>query len=996
MVEKKSKVFISYSRKNKTFVRKLNAAIDKADIYAWVDWDEIPLTVDWMKEIADNIVSSDALLFVISPDSLKSEYCLRELELAIEGNKKIIPLVYQEPEKRQKIHPRLASANWVFMRPKKEKFKEVMPKLIESILTDFDWIRYHTRLSQRAAEWNAHKRNVSYLLHGTDLENAEKWMAESTKQVERQVTSLQAEYIRASREYAIRRQKNFMRTVGLAMAATILLFIASLIQWQRAIANAKLAQENALIAAANERIAITQQALAQENERRALNSENLAKAQRSAAQALAFSELPSELDISVLLALESIKRFPSDEAENILRNNISKMPLPVAQLQHTGRIWNLTLSSDGQYFVSSSADDSACVWRLSGELQYCVNHNDDVTDAVMTSDNKLLITAGRDGYIRFWDFATGALQSEINLKSPILDIDINPQNTMIVAGREDEVVTVIDPRQNRVVYDFNFDNGAVNVVEFYPNGEWLSIGTKEGRVRIWKAQTSLLESGPRHSAEVLNLAVSFDGKVMVSVSEDSTARIARAETGRQTHILEHPDWVEDVAFSPDNAWFVTVSDDKIVRVFETATGVELRRMYHGGFVQKVEISPNGDWILTTGYDQTARIWDSHTGALTLEVSLDGIGSALLFSQDGKQVVIGDRNGHVTVWDVSSLYARVAYIEFDEFINRIRFDPSGNYILLNPDDQFIWQLPYRPTVGAAQSESGRQIFSTTNLNSLLEISPNAKWVAISENSETNQSQGVLFNIETAETLFLPHTSDLTNLSFNPTSQLLASVDENSHEVYIWDVATGAKIKTISFEETVFTTRFNPSDSTLAIGLSDKFVIWDVNANQQVNMLFQTGKINLLAFNRSGNILASASSDGSVNIWDMTQDDITNPIYQFRQVGKTSEIAFHPNQNWLALASENGIVYLFDLDIGEEVFRIPHGDIVSSIDFSIDGNLLATVSRKTVQFFDMNLLTPIKKEELPQAACARLTRNLTPSEWASFFPQEEYFILCEGLP
>jgi len=996
MAEKKSKVFISYSRKNKAFVRKLNAALDEAGLDAWVDWDDIPLTVDWMAEITNSIVSSDAFLFVMSPDSLGSEYCLKELELALEGNKKIIPVVYYEPAKRQKVHQKLASSNWVFMRPKKEKFKEVLPKLIEAIFTDFDWVSNHTRLSQRAAEWTIKERNASYLLQGSDLDEAEKWMTESTTNQDRHVTPLQAEYIRASRENAIRRQRNFTRTIGLAMAATILLFIASLIQWQRAIANAELAQENALIAAANERIALEQQELAEQNAQRALDNENLAKSQRSAAQALALSELPGQLDTSTLLAIESLNRFESNEAEDVLRNNISKMPIPVAQLQHTDRIWNLTLSSDGQYFISSSADDTACVWTLSGEQKYCVNHADDVTDALTNNDGTLLVTAGRDGFIKFWDFATGTLLSELNLESPILDIDINPQNTMLIAGREDEVVTVISPTLRRVVYDFNFDNGPVTVVRFHPNGEWLSLGTKEGRVRIWKAQTSLLESGPRHEAEVFNLAISSDGKTMVSVSEDSTARIARAETGRETHVLEHPDWVEDVAFSPDNAWFVTVSDDKIVRVFETATGVEKMRMYHSSFVQRVKISPDGGWILTTGYDQTARLWDSHTGALVLEASLDGIGSALLFSQDGKQVIIGDRNGNVTIWDISSLYARIGYVEFDEFINRVRFDPAGNYVLINPDDKFIWQLPYNQITSITQGESGRQVFSTDDLSSLLEISPDSKWIAVSENSEVSRSQGVLFKVETEETFILPHTSDLTSLSFNPTNQFLATTNEDSNEVYIWDVATGAKIKTISFEETVFTAIFNPTDSTLVIGLSDKFVIWDLTTDQQVNMLFHVGRIHLLAFNHNGSLLASASSDGSINIWDMTQSEITNPTYQFRRGSRANALDFNTNKNWLASAGENGFVYLFDLDTGEEVIRIPHGDTVSGVDFSTDGNLLATVSRKTIQFFDVNLLMPISKEDLTQVACSRITRNLTPSEWASFFPQEQYEVLCEGLP
>ena len=104
-------------------MRKLNSAIDASGFDAWVDWEGIPLTADWMATITSAIEASDTLLFVISDASLDSEYCQKELEIAITGNKKIVPVVYAEPGGKKKIHPKLSATNWVFMRPKKDNFK---------------------------------------------------------------------------------------------------------------------------------------------------------------------------------------------------------------------------------------------------------------------------------------------------------------------------------------------------------------------------------------------------------------------------------------------------------------------------------------------------------------------------------------------------------------------------------------------------------------------------------------------------------------------------------------------------------------------------------------------------------------------------------------------------------------------------------------------------------------------------------------------------------
>ena len=62
-------VFISYSRKDKDFVRDLHEALAARERDTWVDWEDIPLTAEWLAEIYAGIEGADAFVFVISPDS---------------------------------------------------------------------------------------------------------------------------------------------------------------------------------------------------------------------------------------------------------------------------------------------------------------------------------------------------------------------------------------------------------------------------------------------------------------------------------------------------------------------------------------------------------------------------------------------------------------------------------------------------------------------------------------------------------------------------------------------------------------------------------------------------------------------------------------------------------------------------------------------------------------------------------------------------------------
>ncbi|MCA2002789.1 MAG: TIR domain-containing protein, partial [Chloroflexi bacterium] len=357
-ISRKTRIFISYSRKNKRFARKLNEALDKSGIEAWVDWEGIPPSAEWMQEVAAAIQASDAFVFIISPDSLKSKVCMEELELGIRYNKKIIPVVYCDAEKKQKIHPTLAALNWVYMRPRKEDFKSAVKLLTESIQTDLGWMHQHTRLLQRASEWEQKGRNPHYLLRGSDLSDSEAWLIESTKNTTRSVLPIQAEYINSSRKETMRRQRRFTIGVGLAMALSLFLGVFSLNQWRKAEENAALAKNNAATAIVSSNIAATQQARAEESELRALTNETIALAQRSAVQAGIYEARPGGLYTSALLALDSWRRFQTHEAEDILRQNLSRMASPVGQLRQEGAITGIGFSPDGERFFTSSDNGS--------------------------------------------------------------------------------------------------------------------------------------------------------------------------------------------------------------------------------------------------------------------------------------------------------------------------------------------------------------------------------------------------------------------------------------------------------------------------------------------------------------------------------------------------------------------------------------------------------------------------------------------------------------
>lgn len=87
------RVFISYSRRNKTFAERLARDLDDAGLEVWIDFRQITAGELWQQEIYRGIERSEFVIFCMSPDSVASVWCNKEIEAAREQDKLIIPLM---------------------------------------------------------------------------------------------------------------------------------------------------------------------------------------------------------------------------------------------------------------------------------------------------------------------------------------------------------------------------------------------------------------------------------------------------------------------------------------------------------------------------------------------------------------------------------------------------------------------------------------------------------------------------------------------------------------------------------------------------------------------------------------------------------------------------------------------------------------------------------------------------------------------------------------
>jgi hypothetical protein len=221
-------IFVSYSRRDSDFVQHLHTTLTESRYDTWVDWEDIPPTAAWWKMIEEGIESAHTCVFVISPDSVASKVCTQEIDHAVRHNKRLIPVVRRDVDNGQ-VHPALRELNWIFFR-QQDNFDSAFQDLVNALNTDLDYAQAQARLLVRALEWQKKDRNSSFLLRGSNLEAAEKWLIQARDEQQPSPTQLQREFITTSRRSASSRQRMLIGTLSILLFFAVGMGLFALVQ----------------------------------------------------------------------------------------------------------------------------------------------------------------------------------------------------------------------------------------------------------------------------------------------------------------------------------------------------------------------------------------------------------------------------------------------------------------------------------------------------------------------------------------------------------------------------------------------------------------------------------------------------------------------------------------------------------------------------------------------------------------------------------------------
>jgi WD40 repeat protein len=448
-----------------------------------------------------------------------------------------------------------------------------------------------------------------------------------------------------------------------------------------------------------------------------------------------------------------------------------------------------------------------------------------------------------------------------------------------------------------------------------------------------------------HTDNVPYVAYSADGSRIVTASTDKTVRIWSADTGALLHVLQHDDGLDVAEFSPDGKLVVAGCLDGTVRIWDAATGALVRTIQDdGGY--RVAFTPDGTRVVVGSQRGQLRVHDAVSGEVvfTAKPHTDRI-HQIAFSPDGRTMVLASWDKSVSLWNVADFKLLRTLPDHEKEVSSVAFSHDGARLLTAESDVYIH---------VRDAATGARLYD-------IRMPEGARWptVAFSEDERAvyaTAHDGVLRTWSAASGTLLATVDTqamgkLMHGALRPGGRELVTSGA-AGSVAVWTVGGGEDALGYRIlewpsghdEEAVYPAVYTPDGRRMfASGSSGKIAAWDASSGKLL-LSFDAGQDGFsLAPNRDGSRLAVGGTTRGAALWDLSS--APSSLTELRGPTKlVDNLAFNADGTLLATASYDGSVRLYDAQTGEGrgAWPVGGGDRLTAVAFDPKGGELAVTT------------------------------------------------------
>jgi len=297
----------------------------------------------------------------------------------------------------------------------------------------------------------------------------------------------------------------------------------------------------------------------------------------------------------------------------------------------------VALSPDGK-FILSRAGKALRLWDITSGQVVRTFKGDHGGDAIAFSPNSKFILSGGEK-IKLWDVFTGKEIREFNggrwsfkrHKKAVTSVIFSPDGKLAMTGSNDNIINLWDVSTGEGHLTLEGFTKWVSSVVFSPDGKFILTGSQKDKIKLWDTETGqMVREFQKESWGQGSVAITPDGKLAVSgdntmnsgvVTTTDDLHVWDISTGKEIRKLHgHSGNITSVAISPDGRLVVSGSMDNTLKLWDLASGKEIRTFTgHVAPVNSVSFTPNGKYIVSGSSDKSIKVYEVGSGMEMLQM-----------------------------------------------------------------------------------------------------------------------------------------------------------------------------------------------------------------------------------------------------------------------------------------------------------------------------------------------------------------------------------------